>query len=102
MQRYLKRYNERVLQGEYSRFIKSFHWDWMVTLTFSKSVTYPVARKHMKSYLAALSDQSTSLYAFWVVERGNQEGRIHCHALVGGTNGLPTRCSSNATGCSGC
>jgi hypothetical protein len=78
----------RQLVDALGTFLASFHWQVYATPSFKAPVNRHHARLAAERWITTLGP---NVFAYIAYEEGRAGGRTHCHALVGGLGGIPTR-----------
>jgi len=77
------------LRAAWGEFLEGLPWDHYVTLTFRRNSGPLRAKATFRAWIRRLERKAgRALLWFLGLEDGNQLGRLHIHALVGGTDSL--------------
>src|SRR5437868_7072257 len=91
------------MKEQYGMWLNTFEWKWFGTYTFSRPVSESGAEAQMRRYMRSLAPCSHRYpYSMFVKDRAKQDGRLHLHALVGGTGSLRAFCGGSGRDCTGC
>jgi hypothetical protein len=79
------------IKAEYRDWLRRKEWQWSAHLTFRTRQSFESATKSFNSWFTQLRSSCQSARFVRVIERGDEGGRLHIHALIGGVKGIHRR-----------